>query len=205
MASQLVLRGLLVGSLGSLLLGCPAPSANDGGNDSASEIATDSTAADSASIDVADAAVADVTDAAVMDAPASFLAMTTLTMLNQNCMPSIPRDPLTITGMVSITNTGATPIGPLTIDSGLVMRLLGGDTLATFRVGTVTIPEIPPGGNGSAMFAKTADSLMNDAGASGCDIVMCDTPARIVLDLSGPNIPPGSRASSEPLSVPCSH
>ena len=103
-------------------------------------------------------------DAAV-DAPtATFTAMTAVTTLAQNCMPAVPPDPLTLGGTITLTNTGAVPIGPITLSAGAVTRLLGGDTLATFAVTPVTLLVVAPGRSGTVAFTKTAGSLAGDGG-----------------------------------------
>lgn len=155
---------------------------------------------------VAADASADVTpDASADGAAVSFVAMTTLTTLNQNCMPAVPRDPLTVMGTVSITNTGTVPLGPITIDRGLVVQLLGGATLATFGVTPVTIAAIAPRATGTATFTKATDTLAGDAGVAGCQIVPCGSPIRVALELRGTNLPDSARAASEPGTLPCTH
>lgn len=166
------------------------------------DAATTDAAADVPSVDVApfDVAREDVaTDAGVV----AFSAMTTVTAINQNCMPAVPRDPLTLSGTVALTNSGSVPIGPITLSTGLVVRLLGGDTLATFGVTPVTLAAVTPRQTGSVTFVKTSDSLANDAGTQGCQIVPCGTPVRIVMPLAGTNVPDGARAASEPMTIPC--
>lgn len=152
-----------------------------------------------------DAAIADAgTDAPLPpDAGVSFLSMTMVTTLSQDCMPIVADDPLAIAGSLVVTNTGAVPIGPIHVTDGLVLRLLGGDTIATFAVAPFDLPAIAPGATVMAPFTKTAGSLSGGAGLTGCDVVACGTPVRIALALSGADLPVGARAASEPLTVPC--
>ncbi len=185
----------LFGALAFALQGCsdPAPTPADSSvNDVASDIAD-------ASSDTADA-----TDAAA-DASASFVSMTTLTTLTQNCMPAVQPDPMFIRGTIAVTNTGTIPIGPISITRGVITRLLGGDVMANFAVTPVTIPVIEPGRSANAAFEKTSGSLAGDAGVMGCNIVPCDSPIRVQLILTGTNIPDGTRAASEPGTLPCTH
>ena len=129
--------------------------------------------------------------------------MTAVTAINQNCMPTVAADPLSLGGSLMVTNTGPIPIGPITLSSGLITLLLGGDTLATFAVTPVTLPVVPPGQSGTIAFTKTAGSLAGDAGLSGCATVPCGTPVRIMLRLAGTNLPDGARSASEPMTIPC--
>lgn len=183
------------------LFGCSTSSSTPDATapDVAADTANDNTPADIAT-DMQDAA-ADVQDAAVV----SFTAMTTITAINQNCMPAVPRDPLSIMGSIALTNTGTEPIGPITLTTGLVVRLLGGDTLATFGVTPATLAAVAPRQTGTVTFTKAADTLANDAGTTGCEIVPCGTPVRISIPLSGTNVPDGTRAASEPMTIPCTH
>lgn len=154
----------------------------------------------------ADAPSLDAADATAVDAPAvSFTAMTAITTISQNCMPAVPPDPLTLSGSVTINNTGTVPIGPIPLATGQLIRLLGGETLATFALTPVTIPMIAPGRSETVTFTKSAGTLagVGDAGARGCDIVMCNTPIRVVIPLAGGGVPMGSRAASEPATLPC--
>lgn len=200
----------LFGALAFALQGCsdPAPTPADS---SVTDVATDITDASDVTTDVATDVAVDVTDAsadvtdAAADASASFVSMTTLTTLTQNCMPAVPADPMSIRGTIAVTNTGTIPIGPITITQGLITRLLGGDVMANFAVTPVTIPAIEPGRSATAMFEKTNGSLANDAGTMGCNIVPCDSPIRVQLILTGTNIPEGTRAASEPGTLPCTH
>ena len=144
------------------------------------------------------------TDAATpSDTGASFVAMTLVSSLNENCMPAVPPDPLPIAGMIQVTNTGAVPLGPIHVDRGLVVQLLGGETVASFDVAPIDLPVLAPGQTSALAFSKTDGSLHGAAGASGCDIVACGSAVRIALLLSGPGVPDGARASSEPLTVSC--
>ncbi|MBK6535861.1 MAG: hypothetical protein IPF99_41920 [Deltaproteobacteria bacterium] len=156
----------------------------------------------SASTTSADAA----TDASVpADVTASFTAMTSVSTLGQNCMPVVAADPLSLRGSITLTNTGTVPIGPVTLSAGLVIRVLGGETMATFAVTPVTLAAVAPGQSGTVAFAKTAGSLTGDAGVAGCEIVPCDSPIRIALRLTGPHLPEGARSFSEPMTMPCTH
>lgn len=137
------------------------------------------------------------------DSGISFTSMTLVTTLTEDCMPVVAPDPLPIDGMLRVTNTGSAPIGPLHVEAGLVVQLLGGETLATFAIAPIDLPAIAPGATGSAAFTKTAGSLAGGAGLSGCDVVACGAAVRIALLLTGPGIPDGARASSEPLTVGC--
>jgi hypothetical protein len=139
------------------------------------------------------------------DVTAAFTAMTAVSTIGQNCMPVVAADPLSLSGSITLTNTGTVPIGPITLSTGFVTRLLGGDTLATFAVTPVTLAAVPPGQSATVAFTKTAGSLTGDAGVSGCEIVPCDSPVRIVLRLTGPHLPDGARSSSEPMTMPCAH
>lgn len=139
------------------------------------------------------------------DGTASFTAMTAVTTLGQNCMPVVAADPLSLRGSITLANTGAVPIGPVTLSEGLVIRVLGGETMATFAVTPVTLAAVAPGQSGTVAFAKTPGSLTGDAGVAGCEIVPCDSPVRIVLRLTGPHLPEGARAFSEPMTMPCTH
>jgi len=139
------------------------------------------------------------------DVTASFSAMTAVTTLGQNCMPVVASDPLSLRGSITLTNTGTVPIGPITLSAGLVIRVLGGETMATFAVTPVTLAAVAPGQSGTVDFTKTAGSLAGDAGVSGCEIVPCDSPVRIALRLTGPHLPDGARAFSEPMPMPCTH
>ena len=189
--------------LAASLFGCsdPTPAPTDvPPADAASDTPADNTSAD-VTADAPTDAGADASDAAVV----SFVAMTTLTTINQNCMPVVARDPLTIMGSVAVTNTGTAPIGPITINRGLIVALLGGQPLAGFNITPVTIDAIAPRATGTTTFTKAADSLGNDAGTTGCEIVPCGSPIRVSVELSGANIPAGSRAASEPGTLPCTH
>lgn len=139
------------------------------------------------------------------DVTGLFTAMTAVTTLGQNCMPVVAADPLSLRGSITLTNTGTVPIGPITLTAGLVTRVLGGDTMATFAVTPVTLAVVAPGQSGTVAFAKTAGSLTGDAGVAGCEIVPCDSPVRIALRLTGPHLPEGARAFSEPMTMPCTH
>lgn len=183
------------------LFGCSTSSSTP--DATAPDVAAD-TASDNAPADVAtdtQDAAADAQDAAVV----AFSAMTTVTSINQNCMPAVPRDPLAIMGSIALTNTGTVPIGPITLTTGLVVRLLGGDTIATFGVTPATLAAVAPRQTGAVTFVKASDTLANDAGTAGCEIVPCGTPVRISLPLSGTNVPEGTRAASEPMTIPCTH
>ncbi len=191
------------------LFGCSTSSSTP---DAAADVPPADVAADTATDNapVTDTAVtdasADVATDAAADAPVvAFSAMTTILSINQNCMPAVPRDPLSISGSIALTNTGTVPIGPITLNAGLVVRLLGGDTIATFGVTPVTLAAVAPRQTGTVTFTKAADSLANDAGTAGCEIVPCGTPVRISLPLVGTNVPEGARAASEPMTIPCTH
>ncbi|MFO0682726.1 MAG: hypothetical protein U0234_11770 [Sandaracinus sp.] len=173
-------------ALGAAALGCGSAT-----------VPPDASGGDAASVDVG----ADT--AAPSDSGVSFTAMTLVSSLSENCMPAVPPDPLPITGTVQITNTGSTSLGPIHVESGLVVQLLGGDTLATFDVEPIDLPAIAPGASASMVFTKTDGSLAGGAGLSGCDIVACGSAVRIALILTGPGVPEGARASSEPLTVGC--
>ncbi|MFO0648813.1 MAG: hypothetical protein U0326_21410 [Polyangiales bacterium] len=196
------------------LFGCSTSSSTPDATapDVVNDTASDNTPADlpvtDGSADVATDTASDAQDAAAdaPDAPVvTFSAMTTITAINQNCMPAVPRDPLSIMGSIALTNTGTVPIGPITLTTGLVVRLLGGDTLATFGVTPATLAAVAPRQTGTVTFTKAADTLGNDAGTAGCEIVPCGTPVRISIPLSGTNVPDGTRAASEPMTIPCTH
>ncbi len=188
--------------LASISPGCSSPSAGP-----------DAGAVDASTADVGDDAAPVEDDASVvdvgLDAPApndasvSFTAMTLVTTLSEDCMPAVPPDPLPITGTLRVTNDAGSPLGPLHVESGLLVQLLGGQTLATFDVDPIDLPAIAPGATQSVAFSKVAGSLAGGAGLSGCDIVPCGTPVRVALVLTGPGVPDGARAWSEPLTVGC--
>ena len=229
MSSRTILLSVALGFVG--LAGCnDATTSTDAAVDApvVDVPVVDAPAADSPAVDapIADAPTADVstdaatdvttdaaTDVAPTDAPAAdvpvaaFSAMTTLTTINQNCMPVVAADPLTVAGTIALNNTGSLPIGPITLTAGLVVRLLGGDTMATFGVTSVTLPVVAPHTTGTVAFTKAAGTLAGagDAGVTGCQIVPCGSPIRIVLPLAGPNVPDGARAASEPMTLPCTN
>jgi hypothetical protein len=137
------------------------------------------------------------------DAGVSFRSMTTVGALARDCMPVGGADPLALAGSVVVTNTGVVPIDSIHVDNGLVVRLLGGDTLATFAIAPIDLPALAPGETRTAPFTEIAGTLVGASGLTGCDIVPCGTPVRIELVLSGADLPGGARAASEPETIAC--
>ncbi len=137
------------------------------------------------------------------DAGVSFRSMTMVSTLTRDCMPVGGADPLALAGSVVVTNTGAVPIGAIHVGQGLVVRLLGGDTLATFSIDPIDLPALAPGQTRTASFTELAGTLVGPSGLTGCDIVPCGTPVRIELVLSGADLPDGARAASEPETIAC--
>lgn len=201
---------LMMASAGALV-GCSTP-ANPDVTDAAPIDALDITTVDVADAsdvtadasdvsDVVDAGGDDVTDATTDAAPTvSFIAMVHVTQLSQNCMPSVAPDPMTLTGSVDIQNTGGVALGPITANSGSIMDDTGAE-LAHFTIAPITIGTVVGGATGTAMFTKDASSLMP---ANGCGAVPCSMPVRVVVPISGPNVPAGSRAISAITIVSCS-
>ncbi len=165
---------------------------------------TDATAPDVTVSDVSD--VRDVTDAVVdavdagSDAPAvSFQAMVHITLQSQNCQPSVPPDPMTLTGTVDVDNFGTLDLGPISASEGIFVRADGVE-LARFAIAPITIPAVARGAAGHASFTKTAGSLTP---ASGCSAVPCGAAIRVEVPITGANIPAGTRAISAITVVGC--
>jgi len=118
-------------------------------------------------------------------------------------MPIVAADPLSIAGTIVVTNTSTAPLGATHVSEGRVVRLLGGDTIATFAVAPLELPTIAPGATVMAPFAKIAATPSGGAGLTGCDIVACNTAVRIELALTGAGVPDGAHAASEPLTISC--
>lgn len=151
--------------------------------------------------DVVDSGSGDVTDATADATPTvSFIAMVHITQLSQNCMPIIASDPMTLTGSIDLQNTGGVALGPITANSGSIVADTGTE-LAHFTIAPITIGTVAGGATGTSMFAKDASSLMP---ANGCNTVACSSPVRVVVPISGPNVPAGSRAISAITIVSCS-
>lgn len=182
------------------LVACGGPTSADvvDVND-ASDVAVDVPVAD-----VVDAiAVTDATDAVdiAQDVPpmVSFISMVHVTMLSQNCMPIIASDPMTLTGSVDVTNSGGVAIGPITASDGIIVHE-DGTELGRFTIAPISISAIAPGANGTAMLTKNGMSLTP---ANGCSTVPCSAPVRVEIPISGPNIPPNTRAISAITIVTC--
>jgi hypothetical protein len=57
------------------------------------------------------------------DVTAAFTAMTAVSTIGQNCMPVVAADPLSLSGSITLTNTGTVPI-ELSADVDAVRRAI---------------------------------------------------------------------------------
>lgn len=127
-------------------------------------------------------------------APAASLDVTlAVDALFQNCMPSVPPDPISLTATVTVKNLGAAPAGPLTFSTG---RFLGATSavLAAFDVeATGASPVIAPGATAAIPIAKKVGSV---SPANGCSTLACSSEPVVEIAYAGASVAAGATAQA---------
>lgn len=164
----------------------------------------DASAPDVAPPDAADAAPADAApdapavDAAPPDAGA-VVASVKITTLFMNCMPVVPKDPISVTGSVEVTNSTPGTIGPVAGSRGEI-RSAAGALLTTFDLTTaLSIGPLTAGQTASANFTKRPTSAVP---AAQCATLTCNSDVTVSVPLTGTGLPP-TTARSAPVRVSC--
>ena len=169
----------------------------------------DASASDVAPPDAADAAPADAAPAdAAPDAPAvdaappdagAVVASVKITTLFMNCMPVVPKDPISVTGSVEVTNSTPGTIGPVAGSRGEI-RSAAGALLTTFDLTTaLSIGPLTAGQTASANFTKRPTSAVP---AAQCATLTCNSDVTVSVPLTGTGLPP-TTARSAPVRVSC--
>jgi hypothetical protein len=107
-------------------------------------------------------------------------------VIAQGCMPAVPPDPVRVSGTLVLTNTGASPSGPMVVSHARLVDAHG-QQVATFDVDLGDVGSVPPATTSSFPFSKVSQSLEP---AHGC-ILSCGQPLTIVVDLSGTTVSSG--------------
>lgn len=164
---------------------------------SAPDVAAPDAAADAAA--PADAAPdAPAMDAAPPDAGA-VVASVKITNLFMNCMPVVPKDPISVTGSVDVTNSTPGTIGPVAGSRGEI-RSAAGALLTTFDLtAALSIGPLTAGQTASANFTKRPTSAVP---AAQCATLTCNSDVTVSVPLTGPGLP-ATTARSGPVRVTC--
>jgi hypothetical protein len=116
-----------------------------------------------------------------------------------DCMPSVPPDPVSLTGHAEFLNNGSIPVGPIQFTGAKIVALTG-EVLYTFDVKPIASFVIKPGEGLSPQVEKVADSL-KPAGACS----LCGTSIRVTLGYTGAGIPAGATITSADVALSCAY
>jgi hypothetical protein len=116
-----------------------------------------------------------------------------------DCMPSVPPDPVSLTGHAEFLNNGSIAVGPIQFSGGKIVALTG-EVLYTFDVKPIASFVIKPGEGLSPQVEKVVDSL-KPAGACS----LCGTSIRVTLGYTGAGIPAGATVTSADVALSCAY
>jgi hypothetical protein len=178
------LRFVLVAALCGLPLACGGSSSTEPGDtgvdapsdaaEGAVDVAPDATPDTSPDVpaDVVDSAV----DTNLPEVGAGVTGTLEITSLTGNCMPMVPKDPLSVNAKLTITNGGTASVGPFTVTAGALIDAASGKTIETFAFTATPLGPVSAGSSASATLAKATDS--GDVTTTFCS-TMCVKTVRV--------------------------
>ena len=137
-------------------------------------------------------------DAAPPDAGA-VTASVKITNLFMNCMPIVPKDPISLSGSIDVTNSTPGTVGPIAGSRGEI-RSAAGALLTTFDfTAAVSIGPLTAGQTGTGAFVKRPTSAVP---AAQCATLPCNSDVTVSVALTGAGLP-ATTARSTPVRVNC--